>query len=130
MRWACASYYYNYTLMDPATARKGPEGFHPIYTDTVGERGVRFLLRKALGGENARADGIAAGWRGDRIAFFGSGNNVAYLWRLRFDSAGSAERFENAWSSSRKRGESLKRTGTDVEITSGFPAPAPPKKAA
>jgi hypothetical protein len=115
-------------LIDAAAARKGPEGFHPLYTDTVGEWGVRFLLRKALTGDDEKSDVLAAGWRGDRVAFFGSGKNVAYLWRLRFDSPTSAEKFETAWKTSRKRGETVKRVGTDVTITSGFPPEDPPRK--
>jgi len=115
-------------LIDAAATRKGPEGFHPLYSDTVGEWGVRFLLRKALTGDDEKADGLAAGWRGDRIAFFGSSRSVAYLWRIRFDSPPSAEKFEAAWKSSRKRGETVKRLGADVTITSGFPADEPVRK--
>jgi hypothetical protein len=106
-------------LLDSSETRKGPEGFHSLYTDTIGEWGVRFLLRRGM--DAAQADTIAAGWRGDRIAFFGSGRNVAYLWRIRFDSPGSAGRFETAWKAARKKPETLRRAGTDVTITAGYP---------
>jgi hypothetical protein len=107
-------------LIDAAAARKGPDGFHPLYTDTIGEWGVRFLLRRAMDVE-AKADALATGWRGDRIAFFGSGKSIAYLWRIRFDSASGAEKFEAAWKAGRNRGEAVKRSGTDVTVTAGFP---------
>lgn len=114
-------------LIDAAATRKGPDGYRPLYTDTVGEWGVRFLLRKGLAGSEGKADGLAAAWRGDRIAFFGSGKNVAYLWRIRFESPTAAEKFETAWKSFRKKPETFKRIGTDVTITSGFPE-EPPRK--
>jgi hypothetical protein len=109
-------------LIDSAAARRGPDGYHPLYADTVGEWGVRFLLRRAM--EPNQADAIAAGWRGDRVAFFGSGRGIAYLWKLRFDTPLSAERFESAWKTSRKRGETVVRGGRDVTITKGFSAAA------
>lgn len=112
-------------LLDADSVRRGPDGFRPLYTDTVGEWGVRFLLRKGL--DAGQADGLAAGWRGDRIAYFGSGRNIAYLWKIRFDTAGSAEKFETAWKGFRKQPETLRRAGTDVTITSGF-GEAKPKK--
>jgi hypothetical protein len=56
-----------------------PPGFHLLYCDTLGEWTVRFLLRRTL--EAEEADAAAAGWRGDRIAFFSSGRAIAYLWR-------------------------------------------------
>lgn len=113
-------------LLDGDSIRRGPDGFHPLYSDTVGEWGVRFLLRKGL--DAGQADGLAGGWRGDRIAYFGSGRNIAYLWRIRFDTAASAEKFETAWKGFRKQAETLKRTGTDVTIRSGFGEDKPPKK--
>ena len=115
-------------LIDSAAARRGPDGFRPLYSDTVGEWGVRFLLRKAMRADEAQADRLAAGWRGDRIAYFGAGKNIAYLWRIRFDTPAAAERFETAWKASRKKPEALKRAGTDVTITSGFGEEKPPKR--
>jgi hypothetical protein len=112
-------------LIEAAAARRGPDGYHPLYSDTVGEWGVRYLLRKGI--DTAQADSLAAGWRGDRVAYFGSGKNVAYLWRIRFESAGAAEKFETSWRGFRKKGERVERAGTDVTITSGFPSEAPRK---
>ena len=106
-------------LLDTAETRRGPDGFHPLYADTIGEWGVRFLLRRGM--EMGQADALAAGWRGDRIAFFGSGKSGAYIWRIRFDSPGSAGRFETAWKSARKKTETIRRAGTDVTITAGYP---------
>ncbi len=103
-------------LLPAATDRLAPAGYHRLYTDTVGEWGVRFLLRRGM--EPTQADPIAAGWRGDRIAFFGSGRNIAYTWRLRFESALAAERFESAWKHSRHKNESVARNGRDVTVES------------
>ncbi|MEO8431321.1 MAG: hypothetical protein ABI592_07415 [Acidobacteriota bacterium] len=91
-----------------------PAGYHRLYSDTVGEWGVRFLLRRGM--DAAQADPIAAGWRGDRVAFFGSGRSVAYTWRLRFESPSAAERFESAWKTTRRRNESVTRSGRDVTV--------------
>lgn len=101
--------------------RSGPAGYRTLYTDTIGEWGVRFLLRRGM--EAAQADPVAAGWRGDRIAFYGSGRSIAYLWKLRFDSPLAAERFERAWRDARKKGEALTRSGRDVTVMFGFPPP-------
>ena len=93
----------------------------PLYSDTIGEWGdpVSPSPRHA---EPAQADALAAGWRGDRIAFFGSGKSIAYFWRLRFDTPGSADRFETAWKTVRKRSESVTRAGTDVTVRFGIPS--------
>ena len=105
-------------LLPGSSERLSPPGFRLLYTDTLGEWTLRFLLRRAL--ETEEADAAAAGWRGDRIAFFASGRTVAYLWRARFESPGSAERFENAWKRARKRKEIVSRSGRDVVIASGM----------
>jgi hypothetical protein len=96
-----------------------PPGFHFLYADTLGEWTVRFLLRRTL--ETEEADAAAAGWRGDRIAFFSSGRAIAYLWRARFESPAAAERFENAWKKARKQKEIVSRSGRDVVVASGMP---------
>jgi len=105
----------------PGVERLSPSGFHPLYTDTLGEWTLRFLLRRSL--DENEADAAAAGWRGDRIAFFASGRTIAYLWRTRFDSPAAAERFEAAWTKARLKGqkkETLARQGRDVVVASGF----------
>jgi hypothetical protein len=104
-------------LLSASEEKAGPDGSRRLYSDTVGEWGVRFLLRKAI--PRSEADSISAGWRGDRIAFFGSARNVSYRWRIRFDGAASAERFESAWRAGRKRNEQVSRTGSDVTIVLG-----------
>jgi hypothetical protein len=109
-------------LLSASEEKSGPEGSKHLYSDTLGEWGVRFLLRKAAA--RSDADAIAAGWRGDRIAFFGSARNISYRWRIRFDGAPSAERFESAWRSGRKRNEQVSRTGSDVTVLSPRP-PSP-----
>jgi hypothetical protein len=102
-----------------------PPGFRFLYSDSLGEWTVRFLLRRSL--ETESADAIAAGWRGDRIAFFASGRSIAWIWRLRLASAEAAERFESAWKRSGNRrpdaaSERLVRSGSDVVATARFPA--------
>jgi len=46
---------------------------HLLYTDTIGEWAIRFLLKRALSEEEASA--AAQGWQGDRLAFFTTGEN-------------------------------------------------------
>ena len=104
-------------LTAPDAGRLAPTGYRTLYTDTIGEWGVRFLLRRSLAA--AQADPLAAGWRGDRIAFYGAGRDIAYVWRLRFDSPGSAERFAHAWTSAAKLGGTVTRRGADLTITKG-----------
>jgi hypothetical protein len=105
-------------LLPGSSERLSPSGFRLLYTDTLGEWTMRFLLRRSL--ETDDADAAAAGWRGDRIAFFASGRTIAYLWRARFESPASAERFETAWKRARKKKEIVSRSGRDVVIASGM----------
>ncbi len=79
----------------------------------------RFLLRRSLPEETASE--AASGWRGDRIAFFTSGETFVYLWRLRFESPGAAERFERAMQSVKHEGApAITRLGADVLVSLGF----------
>ncbi|HJW14325.1 MAG TPA: hypothetical protein VJ776_06500, partial [Thermoanaerobaculia bacterium] len=104
----------------PAKPEKlAPPGSRFLYADTLGEWTLRFLLRRAL--DEDEADSAAAGWRGDRIAFFASGQTIAYLWRVRLDSAEAAEKFETAWKKARKKRENSLRNGRDVLVASGLP---------
>jgi len=103
-----------------------PEGFKVLYSDTLGEWGLRFLLRRGL--PNAEADPAAASWRGDRLVFFsGPGGAIAYLWKLRLENPGAAAALERALKSSREknpapRGETVSREGADLVVRGGFPA--------
>jgi hypothetical protein len=112
-------------LLPSAPDAIAPAGFRPLYSDTLGEWTLRFLLRRGL--EPAEADPAAAGWRGDRVAFFSRpGGTIAYFWRVRLDSPAAAERFENALRKSRQgnptpKPEATFRDGTDVLIAGGFP---------
>ena len=103
----------------PARGEKlAAPGSRLLYADTLGEWTIRFLLRRTL--EENEADSAAAGWRGDRIVFFSSGRTISYLWRIRFESADAAERFETAWKKARKKKESFVRNGRDVLVASGL----------
>jgi hypothetical protein len=95
-----------------------PEGSRFLYSDTLGEWTVRFLLRRGL--PEAEADEAAAGWRGDRIAFFSSGLRISYLWRVRLENASAAERLETAWRKARTKKELVARRGIDLVVASGF----------
>ena len=105
-------------LLPPDAAALAPAGFRLLYTDTIGEWSVRYLLRRSL--DTEVADEAASGWRGDRIAFYTSGSAVAYLWRVTLESPGAAERLEAAWKKARKKKEIVTRKGRDLLVASGF----------
>lgn len=92
-----------------------------LYSDTVGEWAIRFLLARSLDGNAASA--AADGWRGDRLAFYLAGEDYSYLWRIRFDSPTAAERFASAFEKargSRPDAPRITRAGTDVVVSQGF----------
>lgn len=108
-------------LLPADAARIAPPGSRHLYSDTVGEWATRYLLRRSLPEEEAVK--AASGWRGDRIAFYASGGSFSYVWRLRFDTPGSAERFEAAFRkarASRTDTPAIVRAETDVVVTLGF----------
>jgi hypothetical protein len=106
-------------LLPVDAARLAPARFRFLYSDTIGEWAIRFLLRRSLPEETASE--AASGWRGDRIAFFTSGETFVYLWRLRFESPGAAERFEKAMQSAKREGApAITRLGADVLVSLGF----------
>ena len=95
-----------------------------VYSDTLGEWTMRFLLGRALPSEEAAR--ASAGWRGDRIAYFTGSRAMSYLWRIRFDEPPSAARFEAALRKARAKrpapsAETITREGTDVLVSSGLP---------
>lgn len=110
-------------LLPSDVNRLGPPRSHFLYADTIGEWSLRFLLRRSM--PEAEASEAAAGWRGDRIAFYASGSSLSYLWRLRFESPASAERFERAIRTPRKDrspAPDVSRAGADVLLSVGFSA--------
>lgn len=95
-----------------------------LYADTLGEWTLRFLLGRALPEDEAAK--ASEGWRGDRIAFVGSGPRMGYLWRIRFDSGLASARFEAALKRARAArpaplAETIERRGTDVFVAAGLP---------
>jgi hypothetical protein len=122
-------------LLPAGASRLGPPRSRFLYSDTIGEWAIRFLLRRSI--PEAEASEAASGWRGDRIAFYASGDSLSYLWRLRFESPAAAERFERAIRKPRKDRSTppdISRTGADVLVSLGFAAipalpglPAPSK---
>jgi hypothetical protein len=104
---------------DPSRLAAPPAHF--LYSDTIGEWAIRFLLKRSLSEEEASA--AADGWKGDRLAFFVAGQDYSYLWRIRFDSAVGAERFASAFEKARRgrpNAPRIARTGADVVISLGF----------
>lgn len=95
-----------------------------IYSDTLGEWTLRFLLGRALSEEEAVK--AAAGWRGDRIAFFSTaGNGMGYLWHIRFEDGLCSARFEAALRKARAKRpaagtEVIQRGGRDVVVALGL----------
>ena len=81
-------------------------------------------IARSLPAEEAEA--AASGWRGDRIAYYVSGANTSYLWRLRYENATAAARFESALRRARTKkpvpqAETIRRDGTDVIVAAGLP---------
>ena len=117
-------------LLPPRPEALAPEGSRFLYADTLGEWGLRFLLRRGL--PSPEADPAAAGWRGDRVAFFtGPGGAIAYVWRIRMETPDAAGRLEQALAKSRKgnpagRPETTRREGTDLVVASGMPVSGAP----
>jgi hypothetical protein len=95
-----------------------------IYSDTLGEWTLRFLLGRALPEDEAAKS--AVGWRGDRIAFFATpGGGMGYLWRIRFDDGLASTRFEAAFKRARAKrpvagAEVVQRAGRDVVVANGL----------
>jgi hypothetical protein len=108
-------------LLPTDPSRLGPPGTRFLYSDTVGEWAIRFLLKRSLPENEAEA--AAEGWRGDRLAFFRSGQDYNYLWRVRFESPDTAERFAAALGKARKgrpQPPRIERRGADVVVSLGF----------
>lgn len=98
-------------------------GHRLLYLDTLGEWTLRFLLQRAL--PEAEAAAASEGWRGDRIAFFSTGKAVGYVWRIRFEGAAPAARFEAALKKARAKRptaapEAIRVADTDVVLFSGL----------
>ncbi|HEY1434255.1 MAG TPA: hypothetical protein VGG65_02710 [Thermoanaerobaculia bacterium] len=107
----------------PANAAGLFPGQRVVYTDTLGEWTMRFLLGRALAPEEAAK--AATGWRGDRIAFVASGGRMGYFWRIRFEDGLSATRFEAALRRARAArpvpsAETIQRNGKDVIVAAGL----------
>ena len=101
-----------------------PPGHRKLYTDALGEWTIRFLLRRTL--PEVEADRAAAGWRGDRIAFFTAGRSIAYVWRVRCDGPGSAEILAAALARARqgaKNAPQIERRASDLIVTLGYEKP-------
>jgi len=109
----------------PANLAAIAPGQRLIYTDTIGEWAIRFLLGRALPAEEAAA--AASGWRGDRVAYYVPGSRpMSYFWRVRFDGPAAATRFEAALRKAREKRpvatpETIQRDGADVVVKAGLP---------
>jgi hypothetical protein len=110
-------------LLPADGVRLAPAGSRHLYSDTIGEWAARYLLRRSL--TEPESIEAASGWRGDRIAFFAAGRSLSYVWRLRFDTPGSAVLFETALKrarTGRPDPPTVVRSDADVVVTVGFPA--------
>lgn len=103
-------------LLPPDAAIPTPAGYRFLYSDTLGEWTLRFLLRKA---EAPDADGLAARWRGDRFAFSSRGTRVAFVGRLRAADAPSALRLSEAWKKAVPTSRAIVR-GSDLIVFQGY----------
>ncbi|MEB2314201.1 MAG: hypothetical protein OZ928_20340 [Polyangiaceae bacterium] len=72
----------------PPPGARGPA--RVIYHDVVGEQGLRLLFGEWMPERTAAES--ASDWGGDRLAVFRDGDRYALAWRVRFDTAGAAER--------------------------------------
>jgi hypothetical protein len=111
-------------LLPSSVDSLAPPGHRKLYSDTLGEWTIRFLLRRTL--PQTEADRAAAGWRGDRIAFFTSGRSISYLWKVRCDTPGSAERLAAALTMARqgaKNAPRVERRASELIVTLGYEKP-------
>lgn len=76
---------------EPATLRF-LDSTDPIYTDVLGELGVRILVTE-LSGNEARGVAVATGWDGDRFALFEDGGEFGLVWWSVWDDERAARRF-------------------------------------
>lgn len=108
-------------LLPSDPSKLAPPRFRFLYSDTIGEWAIRFLLKRSIPEEEASR--AASGWRGDRIAFWISGEDISYLWRLRFETPGAADGFAAALSKARGDRPDAPRIavgGSDVLVSSGL----------
>jgi hypothetical protein len=108
-------------LLPSDSSRLAPPRARFLYSDTVGEWAIRFLLKRSLPEEEASA--AAEGWRGDRLAFYVAGEDFSYVWRIRFESGTAADRFASALERARKgrpNQPKIAKAGADVVVTLGF----------
>jgi hypothetical protein len=72
----------------PPLDQVGPKTFNPLWNDSLGELGLRFMLRMTSDGTRIRsvlkpaeADRIAAGWAGDRYQLLsGEDDSTLFAW--------------------------------------------------
>ncbi|MGH9441951.1 MAG: hypothetical protein ACRD16_06720 [Thermoanaerobaculia bacterium] len=93
-----------------------PPGAAPVYTDTLGEWTLRFLLRR---GAAPDPDKLAAAWRGDRFAFFQKGDQISYVGRIRTSDGASAAAIARAWEKT-SPGSHGQARGNDVVVFTGY----------
>jgi hypothetical protein len=108
-------------LLPSDPSRLAPPRARFLYSDTVGEWAIRFLLKRSLPEDEASA--AAQGWQGDRLAFFLAGEDYSYVWRVRFESRTAADRFASALEKARKgrpNQPKIAKAGADVVISLGF----------
>jgi hypothetical protein len=97
-----------------------PDGFTLVAADTLGEMGIRILAGRSLPKE--KAEQVAAGWGGDRLAAFARGQDLVIVWLTAWDSEADAVEFADAFRVI-EPSALLQRRGARVLVVLG---PAPP----
>jgi hypothetical protein len=103
-------------LPDPPPS---PSGYRLLYTDTLGEWTLRFVLRRA-GHESAET--LASSWRGDRFAFYRKGDRIAYVGKVRAVDPAAAIRLMDGWKKVDPSARGVVR-GSDLVVFTGFDSP-------
>lgn len=101
-------------LSDSAAAP--PPGGILLYSDTLGEWTLRFLLHRAA---VADADKLAAAWRADRLLFFKHGEEFSYVGKIELADESAARRLGDAWKKLTGSAQAITR-GRDLIVYSGF----------
>lgn len=88
-------YFAREPAVEVAIAGPGPRGpTSLLYHDVEGEQALRLLLEEWLPRKDAAL--AASGWGGDRLALYADDTVSAFVWKLRFDTGGAAQRAYHA----------------------------------
>ncbi len=117
-----------------------PDGWQEVFTDSVGEWGLAFLLGRGLAASDA--DALAAGWDGDRLRLVrdrAQPERWAVAWRLQCRSVEARESLEEAMQRSLpalfarlappgRLQLTWVAAGRTLEVLATWPAPSPRRR--